>query len=137
MLGGLTLPLQIQVTQDIKNPLLHRRELKVMIDHPETGTPTRTMVRDQVAAKLTQDKASVYVITLVTRSGTRKTYGRIHVYDEPRYGERLERPFIHLRNNPKSKDAGAEQSEEAVEAAPEKEAKPAKAPKEKTPKTSE
>jgi len=87
------------------------------------------MVRDQVAAQLTLDKASVYVIRLVTRAGTRRTYGRIHVYDAPHYGLQLEPRYIQQRNNPKAKAAEPEERKEAETET----AKPAKEPKPKKP----
>ena len=111
------MPLNITIDEEIKNDVLHRRELAIHIDHSKGGTPTRVSVRDQIAAQLTKKKDTVYVITLKTRAGTRTTKARIHVYDSEEYAKKLEPAYIHLRNNPPAKP---DESQPTTETVPEK-----------------
>ncbi|MHA1713419.1 MAG: 30S ribosomal protein S24e [Candidatus Ranarchaeia archaeon] len=95
------MPYKIEILNEKQNPLLHRREIDAKIDHSDGSTPTRLEIRDQIAAMLTVDKKVVFVISLRTQAGTRKTHGRIHVYESLDFAKRLEPKYIHLRNTPK------------------------------------
>lgn len=116
------MPLNIKIDEEIKNDVLHRQELIIHIDHSKGGTPTRTSVRDQVAAQLTKKKDTVYVISLNTRAGTRTTQARIHIYDSVEYAKKLEPAYIHLRNNP-AKSAESESEQESPAEQPPEEPK--------------
>jgi small subunit ribosomal protein S24e len=102
--------MEIEITEQEDNPLLHRTEVTFEIVHDD-ATPSRLSVRDSLAAKLDKDSEEVVVHELDTKFGMRKTRGRAKVYDSPEEAAEVEHDHMLDRNK-----IGAEEDAEAEEA---------------------
>ncbi|MEM2127098.1 MAG: 30S ribosomal protein S24e [Candidatus Bathyarchaeia archaeon] len=78
------------------NPLLDRREIYFEII--DESTPSRDRVRKELAANLKVDLERVWIRNLKTQTGTRRTIGRAHVYEESSRGLQIEPKYIINRN---------------------------------------
>ncbi len=88
------------IVEEHYNPLIKRRELKVLIIHVGKGTPRRYDVREAVAKALGVDLEKVYVRKLDTEYGAGRTTAIIHVYEDAVEAKRYEPQHIIDRNQP-------------------------------------
>lgn len=72
--------MEIELTSIKDNPLLDRREINFEIH--VAATPNRVEVRNKLAAMLNTDLDRVWVRKMETKSGTHRTVGLAHVYNE-------------------------------------------------------
>ena len=89
--------MDIAITEEQENPMLHRRDVTFELVHEE-ATPERLSVRDSLAAKLNKDSKEVVVRDLDTKFGMRKTVGTARVYDSPEYAQDIEQDYMLRRN---------------------------------------
>lgn len=89
--------MEIEILEEDENPMLHRTDLRVEIQH-EDATPERLSVRDSVAAMLNKDADEVVVRKLNTQFGMRKTVGEIRVYEDQKYAQEIEQAHMLERN---------------------------------------
>src|SRR6056297_2772399 len=89
--------MDIEVTREEENPMLHRTDVRFELIHDE-ATPSRLSVRDSLAAKLNKDAEEVVVHELDTKFGMRKTIGYAKVYDEAEYAREVEQDHMLERN---------------------------------------
>lgn len=80
-----------------KNPLLGRRE--IMFEIQEPATPSRSSVRRDIAVLMKVELDQVYVKSLETKTGTHRTIGLAHVYDDTSVALQVEPKHIIQRNN--------------------------------------
>lgn len=92
------------------NPLVGRREVTFVAD--EASTPGRLEVRRELAVMLKVDLDRVLVRRLETETGTHRTVGLAHIYDEAAKALEVEPEHIIRRNQPPQGSA-AEAGEEA------------------------
>ncbi len=78
------------------NPLLDRREIYFEI--VDESTPSRNRVRRELAAQLKVDLERVWIRKLETQTGTRRTIGRAHIYEEGSRALLVEPKYIINRN---------------------------------------
>ena len=91
------------------NPLIGRREITFEIR--ETSTPGRVEVRQELAAMLKVDLERVWVRWMETKTGTHRTVGLAHVYDDAERALEVEPGHIIMRNQlPQGSAAEAERS---------------------------
>ncbi len=91
------------------NPLIGRRE--VTFEVREAATPRRLKVRKELAAMLKTDLDKVWVRQMETKTGTHRTFGLAHVYDDAARALDVEPEHILRRNQP-SQGSAAEAEEE-------------------------
>ncbi len=82
------------------NPLIGRREVTFEVE--ETATPSRAEVRRELAVILKVDLDRVWVRRLETKTGTHRTVGLAHVYDDAAKALEVEPEHIIKRNQPKA-----------------------------------
>lgn len=143
--------MDFKIRQDTYNPLLKRKEVHVEVDHDAGGTPSRTDLRKAIATKYNTKPENVYVLNVETKTGTQSALCEVEVYDDPQSAQRTVPKYIQVRNlppeerkrikeqeakkeepKPKAEKPKAEKpKEEAKDAKPKPEVKPAPEPTKK------
>ncbi len=100
--------MKIEMTSTRANPLIKRTEVTFEID--EAATPKRVDVRRELSAMLKADLDRVWVRRMETKTGTHKTVGLAHVYDDVAQALEVEPKHIIERNQPPQ--ASAEETKE-------------------------
>jgi len=88
--------MKIELTSTKNNPLLSRREVTFEIQEPTT--PSRAAVRREIAVLLKADLDKVYVKKIETKTGTHRTIGLVHVYEDAENALKVEPKHIVNRN---------------------------------------
>jgi len=101
--GGYSL--KVEEVRD--NPLLNRREVVFTILHGGSGTPSRWLVRQELAGWLKVPVDLVVVKALRTRARSGVTKGHAHVYRSQEELLKVEPSYINLRNLPPQERAEA------------------------------
>jgi ribosomal protein S24E len=78
------------------NPLIDRSEVIFQVE--ELATPRRAEVRRELAVLLKTDIEKVWVRRMETKTGTQRTKGLAHVYDDADKALRVEPGHIIQRN---------------------------------------
>jgi len=96
------------ITSTKKNPLIGRRELNFLIEEP--STPSRSEVRRDIAVTMQVDLDRVWVKKYETITGTNKTVGLVHIYDEAETALKVEPEHVINKNKkePKVKEEASE-----------------------------
>ena len=92
---------ELELIQDVKNSLIGRRELKVLIHHLGKGTPARYQLRRKISDMLKVPLETVYVRLIKTDYGTGRSIAKIHIYDNAERALSIEPAHIIKRNTPK------------------------------------
>lgn len=137
--------MEIEITSKVNNVMLDRTEIKFTVTHTGEATPSRDIIRNELAEKLNVKKEEVIVKTVTPSFGNNKMKGYAKVYSSLDKAKGLEPDYVLVRNKlmekkTKEKKAAAEKPaqikppKEAPKAEPAKpavkEEKPAKeAPK--------
>jgi ribosomal protein S24E len=88
--------MEIELTSTKDNRLLDRRE--ICFEVQVAATPKRVEVRNKLATMLSTDLDRVWVRKMETKSGTRRTVGLVHVYNEAADPLKIEPKHIIKRN---------------------------------------
>ena len=96
------------ITSTKKNPLIGRRELNFLIEEP--STPSRSEIRRDIAVTMQVDLDKVWVKKYETITGTNKTVGLVHIYDEAETALKVEPEHVINKNKkePKVKEEASE-----------------------------
>ncbi|EMA43708.1 30S ribosomal protein S24e [Halococcus saccharolyticus] len=89
--------MDIDITAEDENPMLHRTDVRFELSHDE-ATPSRLSVRDSLAAMLNKDAGEVVVHELDTKFGLRKTLGYAKVYESSDAARDVEQEYMLERN---------------------------------------
>jgi len=129
--------MEFKVRQDTYNALLGRKELSLDVEHENAGSPSRTSLRDAVAAKYGTKIENVFVVGIDTRTGTQYSVCEVQVYDDANTAKKLVPKHIQIRNLPiderkkiKEQSKKAEEKPKAVEKPKQAKAEPKTASKE-------
>jgi small subunit ribosomal protein S24e len=118
--------MEFKVKQDTYNPLLGRKELSLDVEHENAGSPSRTSLRDAVAAKYGTKAENVFVVEISTKTGTQDSVCEVQVYDDSEAAKKLVPKHIQIRNLPsEERKKVREQTKKKTEEKP----KPAEKPK--------
>lgn len=90
----------IKVVEERYNPLIGRKEIKLIIAHVGESTPSRYELRQKVAKIYNIPLECIYVIKIITKYGQGLSVARVHVYDDPKRAEEIEEEYIKRRNMP-------------------------------------
>lgn len=107
--------MDIEITREEENPMLHRTDVRFELTHDE-ATPSRLSVRDSLAARLNKDAGEVVVHELDTKFGMRKTLGYAKVYETSADAREVEQEYMLERNKIGVDDEETETEAEAEEA---------------------
>ena len=126
--------MSLQILDEKVNPLLERREVRLIIQHLGAGTPERVTVRKMASDHYKTSMEQVYVRSIATRTGGSNAVCVIEVYDKPQVKGKSVPAFVKNRNLPKDQRISkGKKGEETAKPAP----APATAPKPAAPKPAE
>jgi ribosomal protein S24E len=131
--------LSVEIISEHVNPLLGRKDAKLIVHHEGSGTPDRLAVRKIASDHFKTQQDKVYVRSVRTRTGGSSAVCQVEVYSDSKLADKMVPAYIKNRNLPKgqrvSRKKGAEDEKPAAvapkPAAAEKKAesaKPAPAP---------
>jgi len=90
--------LSIRKIRDFENPLLYRKEYIFAVVHDAQATPSRKVLREEIAKLLGVDKGLVVVRRIKTDFGTNIAKVEVHVYDNKEKMLEIEPRYILKRN---------------------------------------
>jgi ribosomal protein S24E len=134
---------EIKVLNESYNPVMKRKEMKVEVLHTSAGTPERYATRKALSEKLNAKLDNLYVLDMITGTGTQSTICQIELYEDPKSAIHIVPKHIVTRNLPaeerKKLKEGKEGAKKVAKPAPQKkpekpekkEEKPAGKPEEK------
>ena len=131
--------MSIETINERKNPLLGRRDAKILVHHEGSGTPDRLAIRKIASDHFKSPQENVYVRTLKTRTGGSSAIAQVEIYDDSKLAESIVPSYIKNRNLPKDKRVarkkkGEEAAAPAAPAAPKPAAEKKAEPKAEPPK---
>ena len=126
--------MSVEIIAEHVNPLLGRKDAKLIVHHEGTGTPDRLAIRKIASDHFKTQQDKVYVRSVRTRTGGSSAVCQVEVYGDSKLADKIVPAYIKNRNLPKdqrvSKKKGADEEKPAAAspkpAAPEKKAEPAK-----------
>jgi ribosomal protein S24E len=126
--------LSVEIISEHINPLLGRKDAKLIVHHEGSGTPDRLAVRKIASDHFKTQQDKVYVRSVRTRTGGSSAVCQVEVYSDSKLADKMVPAYIKNRNLPKgqrvSRKKGAEDEKPAAAApkpaAAEKKAEPAK-----------
>ena len=126
--------MSLQILDEKVNPLLERREVRLIIQHLGAGTPDRVTVRKMASDHYKTSMEQVYVRSIATRTGGSNAVCVVEVYDKPQVKGKSVPAFVKNRNLPKDQRVSkGKKGEETAKPAP----APVAAPKPAAPKPAE
>ena len=126
--------MSVEIIAEHVNPLLGRKDAKLIVHHEGSGTPDRLAIRKIASDHFKTQQDKVYVRSVRTRTGGSSAICQVEVYGDSKLADKIVPAYIKNRNLPKgqrvSKKKGAEEAKPAPPApkpvASEKKAEPAK-----------
>jgi ribosomal protein S24E len=114
--------MKINIISKKQNPLLKRREVSFSVEHDQNGgTPTRALVKSQLASIIGTSVELVFVKDMKTKTGTMVAYGEANVYETVEQAKLVEPDHIINRNAAKAKAQKPEEPEEESDESEEEE----------------
>ena len=111
--------MSLEVVEERINPLLGRREVRLVVNHSGQGTPDRLSIRKLASQHYKTGVEQVYVRSIATRTGGSSAICKVEVYDKPEMATRNVPGFLKNRNLPKDQRVSkGKKSESAPAAAP-------------------
>ncbi len=126
--------MSVEIVSEHVNPLLGRKDAKLIVHHEGTGTPDRLAIRKIASDHFKTQQDKVFVRSVQTRTGGSSAVCQVEVYSDSKLAEKIVPAYVKNRNLPPgqrvSRKKGAEEEKVAPAApkapAPEKKAEPAK-----------
>ena len=100
--------MEIKIISDKENPLLHRREVKFIVEY-EGATPSIMDVKMKIVAMLNADKNLTVVDSLNQEFGKMESKGYVKIYDDEKMMNLIEKKSVLEKN--KEKEEVAEEGE--------------------------
>ena len=126
--------MSFEVVEERTNPIVGRKEAKLLVHHQGSGTPDRLSVRKIVSDHFKTPTERVFVRSISTRTGGSSALCTVEIYDDTTVAKKFVPAFLKNRNLPKAERISKQKkTEDAKPAAPEKkaEAKPSARPEPK------
>ncbi|SRR5712692_8972435 len=126
--------MSFEVVEEKTNPVVGRKEAKLLVHHQGAGTPDRLTVRKLASDHFKTAFDRVFVKSIATRTGGSSALCAVEIYDDASGAKKFVPAYIKNRNLPKAERVSKQKKpEETKPAAPEKkpEAKPAVRPESK------
>ena len=126
--------MSVEIISEHVNPLLGRKDAKLIVHHEGSGTPDRLAIRKIASDHFKTQQDKVYVRSIRTRTGGSSAICQVEIYGDSKLADKNVPAYIKNRNLPKeqrvSRKKGAEEEKPAPAApkapTPEKKAEPAK-----------
>ncbi|MHA2363340.1 MAG: 30S ribosomal protein S24e [Candidatus Hodarchaeales archaeon] len=91
--------MEIEITSERGNALLHRKEYTAVISHIAEATPSRLKTRDTLSALVNAEKDRTIVINIRSDFGGGRSKVEFRVYDTPEQLKQIELPYLLKRND--------------------------------------
>src|SRR5215471_17480871 len=122
--------MSLEILEEKTNPIIGRKEAKMLVHHQGAGTPDRLTVRKIASEHFKTPYERVFVRSISTRTGGSSALCAVEIYDDTTAAKKFVPAYLKNRNLPKSERVSKQKkTEEAKPAAPEKKAEPKPAPK--------
>jgi len=132
--------LSTEVIAEHNNPLLKRRDIRLIVHHEGAGTPDRISVRKIGSEHFKAPVERVFVRGVQTRTGGSSAVALIEIYEESKPAEKIVPAYLKNRNLPPgqrvSRKKGEEEKVARAAPTPEPSEKKAETPKPAAPKAS-
>jgi len=106
--GEIMEKLNLKIVELKENKSLKRKELKVLVEHPNKGTPAKDEIRDVISKKFNTSPENVIIRKIESEYGLPKSWIFIRIYDDRKTLEEVEPEYI-LRRNFKVKEEKGEE----------------------------
>jgi ribosomal protein S24E len=127
--------LSFEILEERANPVVGRKEAKLLVHHEGAGTPDRLTVRKLASDHFKTPYDRVFVKSISTRTGGSSALCSVEIYDDASAAKKFVPAYLKNRNLPKAERVSKQKKPEEAKptAAPEKkaEAKPAAKPEPK------
>ena len=128
--------MSFEVLEEKTNPVVGRKEAKLVVHHQGAGTPDRLSVRKLASEHFKAPYERVYVKSIATRTGGSSALCSVEIYDDATVAKKFVPAYVKNRNLPKAERVSKQKKpEEAKPTAPapakKAEAKPAAKPEPK------
>ena len=94
------------------------------MEHDNAGSPSRTSLRDAVAAKYGTKTENVFVVGIDTKTGTQSSVCEVQVYDDAEVAKKLVPKHIQVRNLPSEERKKIKEESKKTEEKPKAAEKP-------------
>lgn len=85
----------VSVITDRYNRLVKRRELKILVNHPGTGTPSRREIAEKIRVMLNIPEQQVVIVKKIrTEYGLGRSDALVYIYEEVNRAKQFEPPHI-------------------------------------------
>ncbi len=115
--------MSFEILEEKTNPVVGRREAKMLVHHQGAGTPDRLTVRKLASDHFKTSYDRVYVRSISTRTGGSSALCAVEIYEDAAAAKNLVPAYIKNRNLPKAERVSKQKKPE--------EAKPAALPPQK------
>ena len=90
--------MDLKITQNKDNQLMGRKDIAFQLGHAGETTPSRTQVRQLVAAEVGTKTENVVIESMQTEYGLGRTHGVARAYKSPEEARKTERTHLLKRN---------------------------------------
>ena len=112
--------MSFEIIEERINPLMGRKETKLLVHHEGAGTPDRLTIRKLASDHFRTPMERVFVRSIATRTGGSSALCTVEVYDDKATADRVLPPFLKNRNLPKNERVSKSKKKEEKAAAPAK-----------------
>lgn len=115
--------MSLEVLEEKANPVVGRKEAKLLVHHEGAGTPDRLTVRKLASDHFKAPYDRVYVKSISTRTGGSSALCSVEIYDDASAAKKFVPAYLKNRNLPKAERVSKQKKpEEPKPAAPVKKA---------------
>ena len=95
--------MELDIKNKRENPLLNRIEVQFIVSHPNSPTPKRDHVRDELSKAMKVPKDRVIVDNMKSSFGVHDTKGYAKIYPSKEIAMEIERDYLIKRNKLEAK----------------------------------
>lgn len=103
--------MELEIQNKRENPLLNRTEVQFIVHHPNSPTPNRNNVREELSKSMKVPKDRVVVDHMNSHFGVHDTKGYAKIYKSKEEAMKIERDYLLKRNKLEAKQEKKEDAE--------------------------
>jgi small subunit ribosomal protein S24e len=92
--------MEIIIQEEKYNPLLKRKELKLIARHEKEPTPSKEMIKSFLKEKFGVDDSQIEIDFILSKVGLAESFIKAKVYDEKREVKKVEAQPVKSEQNP-------------------------------------
>jgi len=74
--------MKVEIKNEKENPFLKRKELNIIIEHPDAATPTKASLQQYLAKELKKDIQQIEIKNIFSVYGEQKSTAKVFVWEE-------------------------------------------------------